>query len=57
MIRLDHDGDVDMADIRPSQHARTKGHADGGVRKQRSGGAVIRSYYDGDVDMARIRPS
>jgi hypothetical protein len=59
MIRLDYDGDVDMANIRPFQHARTKGHADGYyIRKQRgSGGAMIRLDHDGDVEMADIRPS
>jgi hypothetical protein len=32
MVQLDYDGDVEMAYIRPSQHARAKGHADGNIK-------------------------
>jgi hypothetical protein len=57
LIRLDHDRDVKMADIRPSQHARSKRHADGDSRRQQGGGGLIRLDHDGDVEMADIRPS
>jgi hypothetical protein len=52
LIRLDHDRDVEMADIRPSQYA------DGDIRNQRGGGDVmIRLDHDGNVEMADIRLS
>jgi hypothetical protein len=54
VTRLDHNDDVDMTNIRPPQHTRTKGYADGGIRKRRGGGGVIRLDYGG-VDMADIR--
>jgi hypothetical protein len=61
VIRLDHNGDVDMADTRPSRHTRTRGHANsgnGGIRKERGGAGMIQRDHDGDVEMADItRPS
>jgi hypothetical protein len=58
VIRLDHDGDVEMADFTgPSQHARTKGHANSRIRQQRGGGGEIQLDHDGDVVMADIRPT
>jgi hypothetical protein len=57
MVRLDHDVDVEMAYIRPSQRARAKGHADGDIRRQQGGGGLIRLDHDGDIEMADIRPS
>jgi hypothetical protein len=56
MIRLDHDGDVEMADITgPSLvHAPTKRHTDSRIRKQRGDGDVIQLDHNGDIVMADI---